>query len=172
MQSWVLRRGARLTDLLTWSLQMHSVDRLLVTARLTHDKKQQSLMKPSVEKAVDSIFGSRILEKKLVSRWPGTKLIGHQGVVYVIAFDDSLIRPMAAAGRLLFDWVHRHDPPLPEDICLFRQGADWPALVSVTHELDGWVFSEEAPAFCKKKPTDFNQVDFMVPDSSDNFTGD
>lgn len=163
MQSWILRRRARLTDVLTWSLQMHSVDRLLVTARLS---------KPFVQEVVDSIFGSRILQKKLAGRWPGTRLIGHQGVAYVIAFDDSLIQPMAAAGRLLFDWVHRHDPPLPEDLCLFRQGADWPVLVSVTHELDGWVFSDEAPAFCKKKPFDFDPATFMGSDSDNNFIGD
>jgi hypothetical protein len=171
MNSWRLRRGARLAEVLAWCWQEHSVDRLLVSARLDSSRKQRVLSRPSIEGVIESIFGARVLEKRFASRWPGTQLIGHQGAVYIIEFDDSLIKPMATAGKLFFDWTQNHEPPLPEDLCLFRKGADWPALVSVTHEWDAWVFSEEAPTFCRRESRNFNSIIPMVPDSQNDFVG-
>jgi hypothetical protein len=175
MNLWDLPTATEIDLVFEWCARERHVDRLLLSARLDQDEKKPVLDKPSLDRFVASTFGNRLLERKLVRRWPGTQLIGHDGVVYVIAFDLSLIAPMRECGPRLSDWRHwRHDgkPPLPEDPCLFRQGDDWPVLVSVTHERDAWVLSERRPPFCDEEPSDFDPEDIGVASAAEGFVGD
>jgi hypothetical protein len=125
----------------------------------------------AIEDVITSLFGDRLMEKKLVRRWPGTELVGHEGVVFRIAFDPSLVEPMAELGAHLSAWQHSNRPPLPEDPCLYRQGDDWPVLVSVKHEGDAWILSEKKPPFCKGKPFEFKPENLLVPTAAEGFVG-
>ena len=132
----------------------------------------RTLHEPSIEETVTSLFGSRLLERMLVRRWPGTTLSADKSAVFLVAFDSSLIKSMATLGRRIEDWRHIHEPPLPEDLCLFRQGDDWPVLASVTHEREAWILSEERPPFCLKTPTDLKPEELMIPPAEQSFVGD
>lgn len=171
MSGWKLPVRTPLARIFEWCYRERGVDRLLLSARLDTDEKTPVLSYPSLDETVTTLFGDRLLERKLVCRWPGTKLIRHQGVVYLIDFDPSLIKAMAKLGRRLEDWRHSHKPPLPEDPCLFRQGDEWPVLVSVTHEREAWIFAEERPSFCLKKPSPFSPEEYFVPPAAEGFVG-
>jgi hypothetical protein len=48
---------------------------------------------------------------------------------------------MVAVQNDLSNWTQYHRQPLPEDICLWRDGESLPSLVSVTHEREAWILS-------------------------------
>lgn len=172
MKGWEVGTDVPLDSVLEWCVQEKNVDRLMLTARLDpYSKRKEALERPGLEEVVASLFGDDIRERKLVRRWPGTELDDAQAVVFVIAFDLRLIRPMAGLGPLLSHWRHSNVPPLPEDPCLFREGDDWPVLVSVTHEGDAWILSEERPPFCQGEPFDFKPENLLVPTAAEGFVG-
>jgi hypothetical protein len=165
MHLWELAPDSPLDRVLEWCIHEKGVDRLLLSARLDQDKEEEVLLNPSIDQVVARVFGERVLERRLARSWPGTVLIGHFGVVYVIDFDLSLIVPMIELGPLLSDWRHwREDkkPRLPEDPCLYKLGDDWPVLVSVTHEGDAWIVSENRPPFCHEE-SDLALEDLDIP---------
>lgn len=127
-------------------------------------------MEPRLEQTVTSLFGDRLLARKLARKWPGTELIGHDGMVFVIAFDSSLIDPMCELGEFLGDWLHSRASPLPEDPCLYKQGDDCPVLVSVTHEKEAWILSNTKPSFCPKANSfQYDSKNLLVPGASKGF---
>lgn len=67
------------------------------------------------------------------------------GLVVELDFDRRLGATMERAGRRLSDWTAAHDPPLPEDLCFYRDGDDVPAFFSLTHEREYWLLSERRP---------------------------
>ena len=170
MKAWKLPVRTPLSKVFEWCLQERASDRLLCSATTMADN--QTLGKPSVENIVTSLFGTRLIEKKLVRRWPGTTLKLDKSMVFLVDFDSSLIKPMARLGRRIEDWRHVHEPPLPEDLCLFQQGDEWPVLVSVTHEREAWIISKERPHFCLKAPTDLKPDELMIPPPEQGFVGD
>lgn len=89
--------------------------------------------------------------------------------MYEIAFDLSLMEPMARLGPRLSDWQMNSKPPLPEDLCLFNHRADWPVLVSVTHEGDAWILSEDRPPFCTGESFIFKPENLLIPGASQGF---
>ena len=93
-------------------------------------------------------------------------------MVYEVAFDPSIIETMARLGPRLEDWQMSSSPPLPEDPCLFSRSADWPVLVSVTHEGDAWILSEERPPFCTGEPFLFRPENLLVPPAANGFVTD
>lgn len=139
---WTLAPESLTKPVLEWCLQHHGVDRLMVTARLDRDDPDRSLLAPCVDHAISALFGADILDRRYTSAWPGTRLTDHDGLVVTIAFSEQSIGPMAGAGRLLSDWRHQHSPPLPEDLCLYRQGDPLPVLMSVTHESMAWLITD------------------------------
>ncbi|HSG40192.1 MAG TPA: hypothetical protein VLE27_11185 [Thermoanaerobaculia bacterium] len=148
------------------------MDRLLLAAQFdTGYKRKRVLAEPEVEGVVTSLFADRVLERRLVRRWPGTEMSESLALVFVIDFDPGLIQPMAKLGPLLENWRHSNTPPLPEDLCLFRQGDEWPVLISVTHERDAWILSEDRPPFCTGEPFDFKPENLLVPSAEDGFVG-
>ena len=174
MRVWELPVRTPLSKVFEWCREERAVDRLLCSAvtRTDNRTKVLALGEPSIENLVVSLFGGRLLERKLVSRWPGTKLSSSKYTVFLASFDPSLIKPMAKLGRRIEDWRHIHEPPLPEDLCLFRQGEEWPVLVSVTHERDAWILSEERPPFCLKTPSDLAPEELLIPPAAQGFVGD
>ena len=59
---------------------------------------------------------------------------------------------MIATQKYLSGWKQSNDPPLPEDVCLYREGEDWPVLVSVTHDGDAWLFDDKPDAKFVRAP--------------------
>jgi hypothetical protein len=171
MKTWALPPGIPLEHVLSWCLRERAVDRLLLAMRLQKDERGREVPEPEVEDLIDSLFGDKILMRKKARRWPGTELVGHEGVVFLVSFDSSLIEPMVQAGELLHDWRHGNRPRLPEDPCLFRAGDEWPVLVTVTHERDAWILSEDRPSLCFGEPFDFNPKELLVPTAAEGFIG-
>lgn len=171
INGWRLPTSTPIRTLFRWCVEERGVDRLLLSARLEKGSKEPVLLQPEVERIVSSVLGDRILVRKLVSKWPGTELIGHVGMVYEVEFDDSVIEGMARVGARLEAWQMANDPPLPEDPCLFRQTAEWPVLVSVTHEGDAWILTEERPPFCTGAPFAFTPENLLIPPASQGFVG-
>lgn len=171
MKAWDLSVDTPLELVFSWCLRERAVDRLLFSMRLYRNPKGRELPETGVEEVVASIFGDKILERIKARRWPGTELIGHDGVVFRVSFDESLVKPMAELGERLSNWRHSNRPRLPEDPCLYRNGDEWPVLVSVTHERDAWIISESRPPFCLGEPFEFNPENLMVPSSAEGFVG-
>jgi hypothetical protein len=170
MQGWEISTDTPLRAILDWCLSEHQVDRLLLSARLEKGRRKSVFTKPSLEQAVTSLFGDRLLTRKVARKWPGTELIGHDGMIFVIAFDSSLVDPMCELGETLGAWLHSRDSPLPEDPCLYKQGDDCPVLVSVTHERDAWILSNTKPPFCVKAlPFQYDPKNLLVPPASRGF---
>ncbi|HEX6900066.1 MAG TPA: hypothetical protein VF789_10150 [Thermoanaerobaculia bacterium] len=171
MNGWDVSADTPLEAIFTWCSEKRGVDRLLLSARLDKEKKRPTLLRPTLSETVDQIFGDHLLSTRMVKRWPGTELYGHKGVVFLVAFDPTLISSMAQVGTLLSNWRHNNNPPLPEDPCLFRQGDEWPVLVTVTHERDAWILSDERPPFCSGEPFVFKPDNLLVPPASEGFVG-
>ena len=170
MNGWEVASNARIEEILDWCARSKRADRLLLVARLK-DVRQKVLSDASVETVVEDLFGERVLKKRLARKWPGSELFDSRALVYIIDFDATLIRPMAELGPLLSDWRHSHEPPMPEDPCLFRHGDDWPVFVSVTHEGDAWALSRGRPPFGKGKAFEFKPENLMVPPAAQGFLG-
>jgi hypothetical protein len=167
---WDLPRRIRLRPVLEWCLEQHRVDRLLVSARIDQPRKRK-LLTPEVGGAIDEIFGGHILARRYCSAWPGTELIGHRGLVVVIAFSAALVDAMSSSGRYLFDWRHHFSPSLPEDLCLYRQGDPLPVLVSVTHENDAWILSGQEVSIKGAKLSEWSVQDLLIPGADHEFVG-
>lgn len=134
--------SATLNDVLTWCVERRHVDRLLVATRLDCDATQPVLLVPAVEESVARIFGRHVLHETLASKWAGTQIIGYSGKVYLIEFNTEVHERMVALENKWSAWMDLHNPPLPEDLCLFRQGDSMPVLVSVTHDGDAWILDD------------------------------
>jgi len=173
MKAWDLPAQVPIVEVFEWCYKERQVDRLLLSARSELDKRKGLVLRrPSIEGLIAALFDERVLERKWVRKWPGSELVNAKAVVYLISFDASLIKHMAEVGERLEDWRHARQPPLPEDPCLFRDGDEWPVLVSVTHERDAWILSEERPSFCLKEPFEFDPDSLLVPPASQGFLGD
>jgi hypothetical protein len=146
------------------------VDRLLVAARLDTDEVTPTLLSPGVDQQVQDLFGPSVLERRYAEEWPGTQLIGHQGVVWTVAYSERLFAPMIAAANLLRSWRHSHNPPLPEDICLFRQGDSLPVLVSVTHEEEAWLITDREVDLPGAEAADAGVLEY-IPPAATGFVG-
>jgi hypothetical protein len=139
---WDVRPRATLRDILQWCVAVRAANRLLVTSRLDLDSKRIRLFAPAVDHVTRRLFGSSLKRTLLASSWPGTRLIGHAGRVYVARLDNDVLRRMAEVEDAIAGWTQWHDPPLPEDPCAYRQGDPYPCFISVTHEGDAWIIHD------------------------------
>lgn len=169
MRAWTLSRETRLDALLEWCIAHHHANRMLVATRLDTASANMALLWPGVLATMRSLFTGYVLESFLASSWPGTELVDHDGVVFLVRLDVSLVEPMSRTGPRLFDWVGPHDPSLPEDICVFRRGDPWPILLSVTHESDAWIIAAEAPPFDYIDANEFQAEALLIPSQSRGF---
>jgi hypothetical protein len=98
-----------------------------------------------VRNNIRQIFGTSIQEEFWATAWPGTELVGHKGRVLISKFDLNVGNKMLAAQPDITKWIHNGSPSLPEDLCIFLNGAPLPFMVSVTHEDDAWLLAPTNP---------------------------
>lgn len=145
MNSWHFKiRDVSLEQALSWALDAAKADKLLFTMHLSQGKGNGRWIPPGVEANVREIFGS-FVESFWASGWPGTRLIDHEGRVWVADFDEKVLSAVLRRQPDFSKSLNREPFALPEDLCAFREGEKYPALVSVTHEGDGWLFSDQKP---------------------------
>lgn len=150
---WDVSSEASIDEISSWCLRARKVDRLMVAVRPYIDLDDRVEFDARIEESVSRIFGSRILRSTYATAWPGTKLLEHEGKVYVIKFDSDVAQRISHEMNHLRGWVQRNDPPLPEDLCLYREGDAWPVLVSVTHDGDAWLYDDDPDATFLRTPT-------------------
>ena len=90
----------------------------------------------------------------------------------VVRFDHEVAKLLADIQGNLFHWLGSFSPSLPEDLCLFRTGADYPSLVSVTHEKDGWVLASEPEVPHWAPPSHFQIQELLIPQGDPDFLGE
>ena len=145
-QCWDIDREASFAEISSWCVKRRQVNRLIVSVRSALDINDRREFDPRIEHSVARIFGKNIIRTTFATAWPGTMLIGHVGKVYVIAFDMRVQRRMSDVKKHLSGWKQSNNPPLPEDICLYREGDAWPVLVSVTNDGDAWLLDDKPDA--------------------------
>jgi hypothetical protein len=152
MQCWQFNTDAvSLPSILSWSIATAHVDRMLFTMHLSLGKGKKRSPPAGVERNVQKIFGEFIVATFWASAWPGTKLIGHKGKVWVIRFDEEVKELVLRTQPQLSRW--HNNESLPEDLCVFREGSRYPALISVTHEKDAWLISAPDPRIPSTRKT-------------------
>lgn len=145
MNSWHFKiRDVSLEQALPWALDAAKADKLLFTMRLSQGKGESRAKPAGVEGNVREIFG-RYIESFWASGWPGTQLCEHKGRVWVTDFDGKVLAAVVRRQPDFSKWLNREPFALPEDLCAFREGEKYPALVSVTHEGDAWLVSDQKP---------------------------
>ena len=162
--AWAFYSSLALEPLFAWCRDQERVDRLLCVTSLRREGRRR-IVPPEVQARVASLFEGQIVTTVLAGAWPGTKLIGHKAQVTVVRFDSETIRRVLNAGPLLWDWTHAGPAYLPEDLCLFREGAELPAFFSVTHEGMSWAVSSSAPPFGEPRPVELSRDELIIPDS-------
>jgi hypothetical protein len=146
LQCWDVDRLTPFAEISSWCLQKRAVDRLIVAIRPTLDRENRREFDPRIDDSVSRIFGKNVLRTLSARAWPGTQLIDHIGKVHIISFNTSVQQKMMGTQKYLRGWKQSNDPPLPEDICLYRNGDRFPVLVSVTHDDDAWLFDNNPSA--------------------------
>lgn len=163
---WDVAPRISLSELTALRIAYRDVDRLLLTAR-SSARHHDALDEPRVENAIASLFGDVLLDRFWASAWPGTRLSNDASKVYVIRFDGSVAARMSETEDRLPSWNQWHDPPLPADLCLYRDGDPWPTLVSVTHQGEGWfgawLYDEAVAATIGAAPSRPRLPDDLVP---------
>lgn len=162
LQCWELNWSIKLEHLLAWALEYEKVDRLLVTARLAKTRTKPPTRVNKIDDKVKTIFGKNVITSFNAKGWPGTSLIGHLGRVYIVEFDEKILRKMVKIENELFNWTHNNNPSLPEDICLFRENAQFPVLISVTHEAEGWILTDKQINMRDVEPTNDTLDDMFI----------
>jgi hypothetical protein len=148
---WAFYSSLELDSLFSWCRTEQGVDRLLCVASVGREGHRR-VVRPEIEARLSSLFEGQIVTSFLAGAWPGTRLVGHRARVTIVRFDSRVARRVVDAGPLLWDWTHANPASLPEDLCLFRQGAEMPAFFSVTHEGLSWVISGSIPPFGEPRP--------------------
>lgn len=169
MDCWEVPHTAQLRAVLDWCLRTQKVDRLLVVHRKFLGAREKELSYPEALDRSRRLFGGRILRESWCRRWPGTISTKSTALVLVIDFDASLIDVMAQAGPTLGDWLERPPNSLPEDLCLYSEAAELPALVSVTHERDAWLLSGQQPTIENIRPSALRTSELMIPTERSDF---
>lgn len=146
MKCWGVNTSTvSLEKLLSPCLLEHKVDRLLFAMSFFKGRNKKRYPAPGVGTSVQKLFGALVLDKFLAYAWPGTELINHKGLVFVVKFNEAVKALMLRVQPNLNHRLHTSTPPLPEDICLFRETSPYPSLVSVTHEKQAWLISRNQP---------------------------
>jgi hypothetical protein len=159
-------RSAAFADISAWCLSKRQTNRLLVAVRPAIDVNDRVSFDPQIFDSVAAIFGQNIIRVVPARAWPGVRLIEGTGKVYVISFDSIVQRRMIETQEYLSGWKQANTPPLPEDICLYREGDAWPTLVSVTLDGDAWLLNEEPNPGFAHVPAIALPIDLIPPSPS------
>lgn len=147
-------------SVLRWCLDAHQVNRMLVVVRQERWRGGWRPVSPEQHSTTLELFGEFVLSEALCSWWPGTMTKG-AGRVFLLRFDDSVIKVASKVGRRFLAWERGCEPPLPEDICLFKTGASHPVLISVTHEGDAWLLTNKEVGLAHVSNSDYELDDIM-----------
>lgn len=161
-RAWAFYSSLELDRLFSWCRAEQGVDRLLCVVRLDREGHRR-VVPPDIEARVTSLFEGQVIASFLAGAWPGSRLVGHRARVTIVRFESDVARRVLEAGPLLWDWTHANPASLPEDLCLFRQGAELPAFFSVTHEGMSWAVSSSAPPFGEPRPVELSREELMIP---------
>lgn len=145
MNVWESSGDVDLSEICLWCLQNCDVDTLLFANRQSFGASERGQYQRGIDATASKLLGNKLILCFEATGWPGTELINHKGRVYVSDFDARLATKMAKVQNSFFNWQHEDPNELPEDLCLFRRGAELPTLISVTHERDAWVIAENCP---------------------------
>jgi hypothetical protein len=129
-----------LSELLSWCLLRHNVDRMLVVPG-----ERPPVGGSSARASVKTLFGPYILDSFLASAWPGTDIFNGLNLITVLEFNETVKEIVLNTEPDFSKWRNDNKPPLPEDISLFKATASHPALVTVTHEGYAWLIDDKAP---------------------------
>jgi hypothetical protein len=157
---------AKFGDIIDWCAHDQAADRILMVIRLEKQEGRWHPIKRGVEQSVTKMLGNNLLTEFMASGWPGTELVGHPARVVVGRFSEEVKRRLPRIEGDSRKWIHNNVPPLPEDICLFREGAPFPVFVSCTHEGDFWLVTDKPPKFPGVSRSSFKVEDLYV------FSGD
>jgi hypothetical protein len=160
---WDVDPQESFANISSWCLDQRGANRLIVAVRPYLAVDDRVFIDPLIHSSASRIFGDAIIRRTSARAWPGTVLTEHAGEVYVIAFDAAVQRRMIDASNILRGWTQASQPPLPEDICLYREGDKWPVLVSVTHAGDAWLLHQEPHAPFVHKPKIMLPTDLIPP---------
>jgi hypothetical protein len=74
-----------------------------------------------------------LIESKVVSEWPGTKLFWDRVTLYIYHLNNETAYLLYISEDNLFKWLLPH---LPEDLVFYKNNR--PLFVSITHEKDAY----------------------------------
>lgn len=137
-----------------WCLVHHAVDRMLLVLRLQQEGNKWRYANPKAGAFVQTCFGAHILTGFQADEWPGTQA-SEPAFIYVLTFNEDVKRAVLQTQSSLAKWQHSEEPPLPEDICLFRESDTYPIFLSSTHNLLAWLISTRTPELHGFKKTNY-----------------
>ena len=132
-------------ELFEWCLREHGVDHMLVALRLEEYEGRWRALVPGSSDRFETHFSAHIQERFLASGWPGTESFRQPGLMYLLEFNRAILNLMLEIESDLSKWSIDDRSPLPEDICLFRDGDPHPVFLSVIHEGDAWLLTNRNP---------------------------
>ena len=103
-------RVVSLREIMSWSLENHAVDRMLVALRLQQIGNKWRYVEPKAADLFNSLFRPYILSGFQAAEWPGTELMGHPGFVYVLTFDEQVMKLALRTQPSLAHWQHSEVP--------------------------------------------------------------
>jgi len=91
------------------------------------------------------MLSNYLIERKTVSKWPGTELLvnnyfpDNYADICRYAFNKETSSILCNSNENLFEWL---EPNFPEDLTFYKN--DRPIFVSITHEKDAYFEIDEA----------------------------
>ena len=155
---------ASLDELLQWARREGKVDHLLLAMRLEPTGNRWRYANQQAGDRLKLLFGPFIRKSFYASAWPGTEVMGVPGEVTALQFNQKVQYTILKTQPNLNKWVHSSVLSLPEDLCLFRSGASWPSLITVTHEKQAWLIAPERPSLPGISESDLQPNQFVYED--------
>jgi hypothetical protein len=159
---WENSGAVLLSSILDWCLKQGNANTLLAVERPSQDASGKYSFDATVQNKAKDLFGKRLLGQLNARGWPGTELIGHTARVHVVKFDVGLRDKMVETQDDLFCWTHRTPNRLPEDICVLRQGSQYPLFASVTHDRDAYFIAPGDMPISGFEITDYEISDMLL----------
>ena len=153
-------KDASFEEIMTWCLEHHSVDRLLLVLRLDPVGNKWRYANLKAGEVLKSQFGPYIITGFPAIEWPCTTLT-QPAFVYVLRFNEEVKEVVLRTEPSLGKWEHVTPSALPEDPCLFKEGDPNPVLVSTTHQNLAWLLSDRTPNLPGFKKTNYAPETFF-----------
>jgi hypothetical protein len=136
-----------LGEVFEWAIAAYGVDRLLFGIRMCFTpgkSRQRSPCSPAQVASIHKHFRNVLIAAYSVEGWPGTEFGPRPVPAVKLELNPRVIEKCVQLGPHLDNWSRHGKPALPEDPCIFREGAELPAIVSVSHEKIAWALADES----------------------------